>query len=50
MAFIEEEHTQKNFLSCGYLIDGGVVDTAKPWCWASLLAPLLVHHRRWSMR
>jgi hypothetical protein len=45
-AFIEEERTYNHFLSSVYLLHNGVVGAAKPWRWA----PLLVHHRHWSMR
>jgi hypothetical protein len=35
--FAEEECTGKNFLSCGYLLHGGLVGVAKTLRWTSLL-------------
>jgi hypothetical protein len=41
---VEEERTHKNFLSCGYLLHGGVVGAAWMLRWASLLAFLQGRH------
>jgi hypothetical protein len=45
---VEEERTHNHFLSHGNLLHGGVVGAARPWCWAPLLAPMLIHHCCWS--
>jgi hypothetical protein len=44
MMFIEEERTRYNFFSCGNLLHGGVVGTARPWCGTLRMAPLLAYH------
>jgi hypothetical protein len=47
---IEEECTCKHFLSRGNLLHSGVVGVASSWCWATLLAPMLIHPNCWEAR
>jgi hypothetical protein len=40
---MEKERIRKYFLSCGDLLNSGVVGAISPRCWGPLLAPLLIH-------
>jgi hypothetical protein len=41
---VEEEHTCEYVQSIGDLFHDSVIGAASPWCWTSLLGPLLIHH------